>query len=83
MPRKCPSKTFLPNDDQSEFEISLRAPEGTSLESTELLTTRIATRVRELAPETAYTLVTVGSDMRFLLSGRREAAEMRAWIEGR
>jgi HAE1 family hydrophobic/amphiphilic exporter-1 len=56
------SKTFLPNDDQSEFEISLRAPEGTSLEATELLTTRIATRVRELAPESAYTLVTVGSD---------------------
>jgi hydrophobic/amphiphilic exporter-1 (mainly G- bacteria), HAE1 family len=56
------SKTFLPNDDQSEFEISVRAPEGTSLEATELLTTRIATRVRELAPETAYTLVTAGSD---------------------
>jgi HAE1 family hydrophobic/amphiphilic exporter-1 len=56
------SKTFLPNDDQSEFEVSVRAPEGTSLEATELLTTRIATRVRELAPETAYTLVTVASD---------------------
>jgi HAE1 family hydrophobic/amphiphilic exporter-1 len=59
---KAVSKTFLPNDDQSEFEISVRAPEGTSLEGTELVTTRIATRVRELAPETAYTLVTVASD---------------------
>ncbi len=56
------SKTFLPLDDQSEFEVSIRAPEGTSLEATELLTTRIATRVRELAPETAYTLVTAGAD---------------------
>src|SRR5262249_523959 len=56
------SKAFLPNDDQSEFEISIRAPEGTSLENTELLTTRIATHVRVLAPETAYTLVTIGSD---------------------
>ncbi len=36
------SKAFLPQDDQSEFEISLRAPEGTSLEDTELLATRIA-----------------------------------------
>jgi len=56
------SKTFLPQDDQSEFEISVRAPEGTSLESTELITTRIATRVREIAPETDYTLVTAGAD---------------------
>jgi HAE1 family hydrophobic/amphiphilic exporter-1 len=55
-------KTFLPEDDQSEFEISLRAPEGTSLEATELLATRIAARVRDLAPEAAYTLVTVADD---------------------
>jgi 4-hydroxy-2-oxoheptanedioate aldolase len=33
--------------------------------------------------ERGFDLVTVGSDMRYLLSGRREAAEMRAWIEGR
>ncbi len=36
------SKEFLPLDDQSEFEISLRTPEGMSLENTELLATRIA-----------------------------------------
>ena len=30
-----------------------------------------------------FDLVTVGSDMRYLLSGRREATEMRAWIDGR
>ena len=56
------SKAFLPQDDQSEFEISLRTPEGMSLENTELMATRIATRVRQLAPETTYTLVTAGSD---------------------
>src|SRR4051794_20498221 len=55
-------KNFLPFDDQSEFEINLRAPEGTSLESTEVLTNRIADTVRQRAPEVAYTLVTVGSD---------------------
>ncbi len=30
------NKNFLPQDDQSEFEINIRAPEGTSLESTEV-----------------------------------------------
>ena len=56
------NKTFLPNDDQSEFEINLRAPEGTSLESTEILTNRIAAGVRNRTPEVAYTLVTVAGD---------------------
>jgi 4-hydroxy-2-oxoheptanedioate aldolase len=30
-----------------------------------------------------FDLVTVGSDTRYIMSGRREAAEMRAWIEAR
>jgi len=33
--------------------------------------------------ERGFDLVTVGADMRYLLSGRREAAEMRAWLEAR
>jgi HAE1 family hydrophobic/amphiphilic exporter-1 len=56
------NKNFMPNDDQSEFEINLRAPEGTSLEGTEVITNRVATAVRERAPEVAYTLVTIGGD---------------------
>jgi len=56
------NKNFLPNDDQSEFEINIRAPEGTSLESTELLTNRIASAVRTRLPEVNYTLVTVAGD---------------------
>ena len=31
------NKTFIPDDDQSEFEINVRAPEGTSLDKTALL----------------------------------------------
>ncbi len=31
------NKNFLPSDDQSEFEVGLRAPEGTSLEATEIV----------------------------------------------
>ena len=55
-------KNFLPVDDQSEFEINLRAPEGTSLEATNIITNRIANAVRQQTPEVEYTLVTVGGD---------------------
>jgi HAE1 family hydrophobic/amphiphilic exporter-1 len=55
-------KNFIPNDDQSEFEINLRAPEGTSLESTEVITNRVANAVHERVPEVDYTLVTVSGD---------------------
>ena len=56
------SKNFMPVDDQAEFEINLRAPEGTSLESTEVIANRIANAVRAGVPEVDYTLVTVGGD---------------------
>ena len=52
---------FTPQDDQSEFDVSLRAPEGTSLESTEVTANRVATAIREL-PEVVYTMVTVAGD---------------------
>jgi HAE1 family hydrophobic/amphiphilic exporter-1 len=56
------NKNFLPNDDQSEFEINLRAPEGTSLESTEVITNRITNAIRTQTPEVAYTLVQIAGD---------------------
>jgi hydrophobic/amphiphilic exporter-1 (mainly G- bacteria), HAE1 family len=55
-------KNFMAQDDQSEFEINLRAPEGTSLEGTEVITNRVATAVRQQVPEVDYTLVTIGGD---------------------
>ena len=55
------NKNFMPNDDQSEFEVGLRAPEGTSLEATEIIANRVATRIRQL-PEVSYTLVSVADD---------------------
>lgn len=55
------NKNFLPNDDQSEFEVGVRAPEGMSIDATELITNRIATEVRAL-PEVEYTLVTIADD---------------------
>jgi hydrophobic/amphiphilic exporter-1 (mainly G- bacteria), HAE1 family len=56
------NKNFMPQDDQSEFEVNLRAAEGTSLESTEVLTNRVANTIRDRVPEVDYTLVTVGGD---------------------
>jgi HAE1 family hydrophobic/amphiphilic exporter-1 len=58
---KFANKNFLPIDDQSEFEVAVRAPEGTSLDATELIANRIATQVRQL-PEVDYTLVTAADD---------------------
>ncbi|HUR34223.1 MAG TPA: efflux RND transporter permease subunit [Vicinamibacterales bacterium] len=55
-------KNFMPQDDQSEFEINMRAPEGTSLEATEVLTNRVATAVRTQVPEVDYTLTSIGGD---------------------
>ena len=54
-------KNFLPNDDQSEFEVGFRAPEGMSLDATEIIANRIATRIREL-PDVAFTLVSIADD---------------------
>ena len=42
-------KNFLPDDDQSEFEIKVRAPEGTSLEATFVILDRISRDVRGLS----------------------------------
>ena len=56
------NKNFMPQDDQAEFEINLRAPEGTSLEQTDVLTNRIANAVRQRLPEVDYTLVTIAGD---------------------
>lgn len=52
-------KNFLPDDDQSQFEISIRAPEGTSLGATSLLFERIASQIRQI-PGVTDTLATVG-----------------------
>jgi HAE1 family hydrophobic/amphiphilic exporter-1 len=52
-------KNFMPQDDRSEFQISIRAPEGTSLAATENIAERIARDIRE-SPEVLDTLTTVG-----------------------
>ena len=52
-------KNFLPVDDQSQYEVSARAPEGSSLAETSLTLERIAAELRK-QPGVTDTLVTVG-----------------------
>ena len=54
-------KNFTPVDDQSQFEVSVRAPEGSSLEATEILANRVSTAIRQIH-EVDYTMVTVAGD---------------------
>ena len=55
------SVNFITQDDQSGFDVSVRAAEGTSLEATEVMANRIGTAIRRL-PEVNYTLATVAGD---------------------
>jgi HAE1 family hydrophobic/amphiphilic exporter-1 len=52
---------FTTQDDQSGFDLNVRAPEGTSLDGTEVIANRIGAAVRRI-PEVEYTLVTVAGD---------------------
>ena len=52
---------FFPVDDQSEFEVTVRAPEGTSLRKTLEIAEQVATGIRKL-DHVDYTLMTIGDD---------------------
>jgi HAE1 family hydrophobic/amphiphilic exporter-1 len=60
-------KNFLPVDDQSQFEINVRTPEGYTLPATSTLVEKIAADVRQL-PGVTDTLVTVGSGQQELVN---------------
>jgi HAE1 family hydrophobic/amphiphilic exporter-1 len=52
---------FTPVDDQSQFDVTVRAAEGSSLAATEILANRVARAIRQIS-EVEYTLVTVAGD---------------------
>jgi HAE1 family hydrophobic/amphiphilic exporter-1 len=52
-------KNFLPQDDQSQYNVLIRTPEGTSIAATTNLAERIAQDVRAL-PGVSHTLMTAG-----------------------
>ena len=49
------NKNFLPQDDESQFQVTARAPEGASLQTTQTIMESIAARVRKL-PEVETTV---------------------------
>ena len=53
-------KDFFPDDDQDEFDIMVKAPEGTSLEGTDAILRQMEARVRKL-PEVKHLLTTINS----------------------
>ena len=60
-------KNFLPVDDQSQFEINVRAPEGSTLPATSALAERIAADVRQFSGVTD-TLITIGGGQQELVN---------------
>lgn len=56
-------KDFLPVDDQSEFEITIRMPPGSSLDGTDAVLRQLETEVRKV-PGIRNILTTIGADVR-------------------
>jgi HAE1 family hydrophobic/amphiphilic exporter-1 len=86
-------KNFLPVDDQSQFEINMRAPEGSTLANTSTIVERIASDVRTL-PGVTDTLVTIGGDNQQLVNsaniyvklsdlGEREFSQTELMVQAR
>jgi hydrophobic/amphiphilic exporter-1 (mainly G- bacteria), HAE1 family len=86
-------KGFLPKSDDAEFLVNVRAPEGTSLEETKLLSERVARDVRQV-PSVVATLVTIGDNnektpnlanihVRLTLPDAREATQEQVMAEAR
>jgi len=55
------AKNFLPEDDESQFEVSATAPEGTSFQASQKLGRRLAKDVAAL-PGIEYTLLSIGGN---------------------
>jgi hydrophobic/amphiphilic exporter-1 (mainly G- bacteria), HAE1 family len=52
---------FLPANDKAQFQVSVRAPEGTSVAETRFVAERAAQRLAEM-PGVTHTLITIGDD---------------------
>ena len=59
---KAVNKNFLPQDDESQFAVSVRAPEGSSLETTQTIMQSIDAKIRAAVPEVEITVITIGDD---------------------
>ena len=52
---------FMPATEEAQFNVSMRLPEGASIEATGLLAERVAGEIRRL-PGVEYTFMTIGND---------------------
>jgi multidrug efflux pump subunit AcrB len=59
---KAVPKGFIPENDDAQFEVNVRAPEGTSLVATRLIGERTSREIREEVPGVAMTLLTIGDN---------------------
>jgi HAE1 family hydrophobic/amphiphilic exporter-1 len=57
---KVVQKNFLPLDDESRFEVNIRAPEGMSLQQTRVISERLARSIRDVSG-VHHTVTTIGS----------------------
>jgi hydrophobic/amphiphilic exporter-1 (mainly G- bacteria), HAE1 family len=64
---KFVGKNFLPVDDQAQFEISVRAPEGATLPATSATVEKIAVELRKM-PGVEATLTTIGGGQQQLVN---------------
>lgn len=58
---KVVNKNFLPEDDEGQFDVNVRAPEGSSVETTQKILGSIAGRIQQLGG-VETTVVTLGAD---------------------
>ena len=58
---KMIGKDFMPANEEAQFSVSIRTPEGTSLAATDLIAERVAREIRRKG-EVEYTLLTIGDD---------------------
>jgi HAE1 family hydrophobic/amphiphilic exporter-1 len=58
---KRANANFLPDEDESQFEISLRAPEGTSLDEMRIIATRVSNATQKVKG-VLYAVTTIGAD---------------------
>jgi hydrophobe/amphiphile efflux-1 (HAE1) family protein len=56
---KAVPASFMPENDDAQFNVSVRAPEGTSVQATRILGDRVAREIRGM-PGVAHTLMTIG-----------------------
>ena len=54
-------KNFLPNDDEAQFQVVVRAPEGANVQTTKAILESIATQVRKIEG-VVTTVATIGDD---------------------